>query len=586
MTSSFVKLKFATKRLGVTGRVLRYWDAKGLIATMRTPGGTRLFDVDGYLAKKATEQRRRTDLFGRPMETIRDSTDDVANDDDPTTPPVAATSSLDAWKMEIDAVFKSVHEKSKNNASEFLIHLDKAATWIGFTQKVHAKRHLVANYEEGNDFTIRSPNEHDIYLPHRNAENIYLTGDCFKAICMTANTARGKLVRQYYLSLEKRLRDGDLTLAGEIVHNHDVVNNTKTDVLLRTGAEGIGDSLTTPITSQWERVGADRPDLGKAVTTLIKQTHRFATECVNDNCMRKAVGYGDVANACGLHGGGWKCAKCGIRKVSRKTDDCYRCSGDVCEIENCENRKAGVGAFKTKCRAHGGGYRCARCKFNSVQRKDGVCAPCDAHGQKRLRWQNQVKAWLDDTEDLKWYSYVDEVLPCADNRIRADFWFLTDDHSVVLEVDEQYHATYEATCEIVRQQKVHDQRPEHPLHLVRYNPNSANPNIKEELLHSLRQAIAMPNRSRSEPIGIYVEYIGYPRSRQNLLRELQKRMLSVDSGESSQRAEKCRRMASEMPVRGMNQEGLKRFTKAAKQLRRAYARYIQVCKETVVASAD
>ncbi|KAK3264482.1 hypothetical protein CYMTET_26782 [Cymbomonas tetramitiformis] len=187
MTLTFVKLKLATERLGVTGRVLRYWDAKGVIATVRTLGGTRLFDVDGYLAKKATEQRRRTELFGRPLETIRDATDDVMNDK---TPPVAATSSLDAWKMEIDAVFKSVHEKSKNNTSEFFIHFGKAAEWIRFSQKCNAKRHLLANFEEGIDFTIRGANEHDIFSEHGNAEQIYLTGDCFKNLCMSAHTER------------------------------------------------------------------------------------------------------------------------------------------------------------------------------------------------------------------------------------------------------------------------------------------------------------------------------------------------------------------------------------------------------------
>ena len=44
-----VKIKEASDILGVSIRILRGWDAKGIINTVRTPGGTRLFAVEDYL---------------------------------------------------------------------------------------------------------------------------------------------------------------------------------------------------------------------------------------------------------------------------------------------------------------------------------------------------------------------------------------------------------------------------------------------------------------------------------------------------------------------------------------------------------
>ncbi|KAK3290070.1 hypothetical protein CYMTET_2538 [Cymbomonas tetramitiformis] len=280
MTSSFVKAKVAAERLGVSVRVLRNWDAKGVIATVRTPGGSRLFDVDGYLAKQATEQQKKrcAALLGGSPETIRNATDGVTNDNNPTTLPVAATSSLDAWKMDVEAVFKSVHEKSKNNASAFPIRFDKAAEWIGFSTKSNAKRHLVENFEEATDFVISSEkmkkkiSEVDFRATEksrgRDAECIYLTGDCFKALCMTARTEQGKRVRKYYLELEKRLRDGDLTLAGEVVQNYDAKNNVRTDVLLKTTEDGANGAPTW--VGVWRDARTKQMMAGKSMVDMLK----------------------------------------------------------------------------------------------------------------------------------------------------------------------------------------------------------------------------------------------------------------------------------------------------------------------------
>eukprot|EP00854_Cymbomonas_tetramitiformis_P012443 gene12443-14700_t len=72
---------------------------------------------------------------------------------------------------------------------------------------------------------------------------------------------------------------------------------------------------------------------------------------------------------------------------------------------------------------------------------------------------------------------------------------------------------------------LNDQRPEYPLHLIQFNPHCDDPFKRETLLKTLRDAIAMPNRSRNEPSGILVEYIGYPRSRERLMRTTRELLL-------------------------------------------------------------
>lgn len=50
--SNFVGGKDASKILGVHQRTLYQWDKKGLIDTMRTPGGKRMYNVNKYIALK------------------------------------------------------------------------------------------------------------------------------------------------------------------------------------------------------------------------------------------------------------------------------------------------------------------------------------------------------------------------------------------------------------------------------------------------------------------------------------------------------------------------------------------------------
>ncbi|KAK3238606.1 hypothetical protein CYMTET_51397 [Cymbomonas tetramitiformis] len=176
------------------------------------------------------------------------------------------------WKTDIEAMFKMVHEKTKQCACLFVIDFDKAYGWLGFTQKIKAKAHLLENCEEDVDYTMKLENfAPDITSPlekHGNCETIMITADCFKAICMSARTAQGKRVRQYYLELERRVREGDLTLAGEVVQNYDNANGVHTQVLLRTdtsATNGPPEWVTL-----WKEARGDQKEMGKVMRGIIK----------------------------------------------------------------------------------------------------------------------------------------------------------------------------------------------------------------------------------------------------------------------------------------------------------------------------
>ena len=272
MSARFVKAKIASEELGVSPAVLRDWDKKKWIHTIRSPGNIRLYDVNSLVKDRVAAKQKTV------QETLIVAKDvALANDTeapkDTSAQVVDATD--DAWQKEIESVFKAVHESAnKKNSSEFCIDFEKAATWIGFTRKDHAKNLLEKTCEENLDFSIlpfqRGNSSSNDVVGHikagRPAEIIRITTDCFKTLCMTARTEQGRRVRKFYLELEKRLRNGDLTLAGEIVQNYDAVNGTKTNVLLQTHAAGLPRWVP-----EWRDARSEQMDRGKTLHDALKE---------------------------------------------------------------------------------------------------------------------------------------------------------------------------------------------------------------------------------------------------------------------------------------------------------------------------
>jgi phage anti-repressor protein len=104
-----------------------------------------------------------------------------------------------------------------HNDSDFVIDLDLAYKWIGFTRKDHTKRLLEKHFIKEKDYIIQ--NRDNILPPPKEEENLYdkkeeqrgghnkeyimITPDTFKSMCLLAQTKKGKIVRGYYIKMEK-----------------------------------------------------------------------------------------------------------------------------------------------------------------------------------------------------------------------------------------------------------------------------------------------------------------------------------------------------------------------------------------------
>lgn len=61
MSKKYVGGKEASKLLGIHQRTLYQWEEKGLIKTIRTPGGKRLYNVEDFIKEKECEENNDQD---------------------------------------------------------------------------------------------------------------------------------------------------------------------------------------------------------------------------------------------------------------------------------------------------------------------------------------------------------------------------------------------------------------------------------------------------------------------------------------------------------------------------------------------
>lgn len=104
-----------------------------------------------------------------------------------------------------------------NSNDRFVVDFDKVWKWMGFAQKITAKRMMVKTFVEDVDYIVSNnvilldsqatgsevvvADVKDARGGH-NKEYIYLNVNTFKTMCMLVNTDRGKETRRYYLKME------------------------------------------------------------------------------------------------------------------------------------------------------------------------------------------------------------------------------------------------------------------------------------------------------------------------------------------------------------------------------------------------
>ncbi|KAK3249916.1 hypothetical protein CYMTET_40680 [Cymbomonas tetramitiformis] len=210
VASDFVDIKSAAVKFNVTPRIIQNWDKKKWIETCETDTG-KLYNLLTY------SQFRQADANNA-----------LTSDD------------FEDWKTGITKTFKWIHDNVKDEAtrSTFMMEFGKVSKWVGFSQEGNAKVCLKNEYKEGVDYILEPDFTHlnmAGVMPRRGIrEIILLTVDCFKQFCIQAKTARGRSVRDYYINLEKRFLDGELTYAAEVVQNYDDKHGTRSQVTITT----------------------------------------------------------------------------------------------------------------------------------------------------------------------------------------------------------------------------------------------------------------------------------------------------------------------------------------------------------------
>lgn len=94
-----------------------------------------------------------------------------------------------------------------NSNTDFVIDLDNVWKWLGFARKDPAKRVLEKHFTEDDDYKIVFHQLVENSKGGRPIEQILLNINTFKKLCLKANTKKADEIYDYYIKLEKILRE-------------------------------------------------------------------------------------------------------------------------------------------------------------------------------------------------------------------------------------------------------------------------------------------------------------------------------------------------------------------------------------------
>lgn len=182
---------------------------------------------------------------------------------------------------------------------DFLIDLNQIWKWIGFSRMEEAKRLLKKHFTDGSDYKVllRRSAEQKGRGGH-NAENTFLTVNCFKRLCLKARTDKADQIHNYYIRLEEiyqeileedvvKLRDQFIDENNLEQKNIDITKYSKKPVLyiLKIGEDlykyGYTEDIETRLTTHRNKI---TPDL-KIIRLYILKTPANARKV--ESCITK-----------------------------------------------------------------------------------------------------------------------------------------------------------------------------------------------------------------------------------------------------------------------------------------------------------
>lgn len=192
----------------------------------------------------------------------------------------------------------------------------------------------------------------------------------------------------------------------------------------------------------------------------------------------------------------------------------------------CRHGREPRACTQDECGLKPSSKKCIVCYSKTVAIKKNnpesrLCSSCRKSYSLQLnntkKFEKEVEQWLDDA-NLFW-SYSNKKLPCSVTTRYPDYMFVSELHTVLLEIDENEHKRYNPECEIARISEFMDSIDYKNLHVIRFNPHSNIQDKKNILISSIIQALNT-NYGKLNDTGCVVQYIGYSDNRIKMLDEL------------------------------------------------------------------
>ena len=98
--------------------------------------------------------------------------------------------------------FYTIYNYNENENEDFIINIDVISKWLEIPRG-KIKKTLINTYNKNIDYIIEFDKNNKI--SKSNKENILLTPDCFKRLCLLSRTKKAEEVRTYFIEIEKLL---------------------------------------------------------------------------------------------------------------------------------------------------------------------------------------------------------------------------------------------------------------------------------------------------------------------------------------------------------------------------------------------
>ena len=125
--------------------------------------------------------------------------------------------------------FHNIYDYDELNNIDFVIDLIIITKWLNVS-KGNLKQILINKYIENVDYIVKKIKSQNKARGGHNEENIMVTPECFKRLCMLSNTEKGEEVRTYYIELEKLLNHYRKYIIEALQKTVDMLENNQKEI--------------------------------------------------------------------------------------------------------------------------------------------------------------------------------------------------------------------------------------------------------------------------------------------------------------------------------------------------------------------